>query len=134
MSFEAWRQPLDHPLRTLCSVFATWKALLLFVAVASPGSGYDTSTFLSTLTRDEGGASSSVLSRLSEKLTRWDGIYFVSIANRGYRYEQEWAFGYGFTRLVGLIKIGKFRPDLKIQRSKFITRPSEHWNHELQRP
>jgi hypothetical protein len=41
--------------------------------------------------------------RLLQTLTRWDAIYFASIAERGYVFEQEWAFGWGFTRLLSFL-------------------------------
>ena len=92
-----------HPLRALLLCFAAWKALLLLVAVASPGPGYDTSTSL-VLSHPQGGGGDgplpAALHRIATRLTRWDAIYFTQVAARGYRFEQDWAFGWGLTRLV----------------------------------
>jgi phosphatidylinositol glycan class V len=41
------------------------------------------------------------------KLTRWDAIYFFKAAHRGYLFEQEWAFGWGFTRVIAIVTAGK---------------------------
>lgn len=95
-----------NKIASLLIVFTAWKVLLLITALLSPGPGYDTSTQLlfrgfgvnSTLpsTTTTGG-------RLAQKLTRWDAIYFASTAERGYQYEQEWAFGWGFTRAIAYL-------------------------------
>ncbi|KAE9976121.1 hypothetical protein BLS_000042 [Venturia inaequalis] len=95
-----------NKIASLLIVFTAWKVLLLITALLSPGPGYDTSTQLlfrgfgvnSTLpsTTTTGG-------RLAQKLTRWDAIYFASTAERGYQYEQEWAFGSGFTRAIAYL-------------------------------
>ena len=86
-----------------------WKLLLVAVAVLAPGPSYDTSTsLLLTLTspnvaRSNDGQQSllaGLSTRLVERLTRWDAIYFSTLAHRGYVNEQAWAFGYGFSRLV----------------------------------
>lgn len=90
---------LHYPVRHLTVFFAIWKALLFLVIVACPGPGYDTSTSLlptdarrvAALTPDKWPP--SVLLRF----IRWDSIYFVHIAENGYVFEQEWAFGYGYT-------------------------------------
>ncbi|KAH2444774.1 ER membrane glycoprotein subunit of the GPI transamidase complex-like protein [Aspergillus fumigatus] len=37
------------------------------------------------------------------RFVRWDSIYFVHAAEHGYVFEQEWAFGYGYTRLLALL-------------------------------
>ncbi|OJJ49457.1 hypothetical protein ASPZODRAFT_60509 [Penicilliopsis zonata CBS 506.65] len=71
-----------RPLRSLTVAFALWKLLLLLVLAACPGPGYDTST---TLLAGIGSL---------RNLVRWDPVYFVHIAEQGYVFEQEWAFGY----------------------------------------
>ena len=105
---------LKHPVRTLLLCFAAWKALLLLVAIASPGQGYDTSTSLVLAQHHhrpqpparqvQGGGGDgplpAALHHIAIRLTRWDAIYFTQVATRGYRFEQEWAFGWGFTRLI----------------------------------
>lgn len=101
----------NHPIRTLVFLFLVWKILLLFIAAASPGRGYDTSASLNEPNRhsleNPAGALPAPLRYLLEKLMRWDAIYFVKIANRGYLFEQEWAFGWGFTRAIALLTAGK---------------------------
>lgn len=101
-------KPLDHPNKSLIAVFVVWKSLLLLIAASSPGPGYDTST---TLAQPYDGTAEeiqlvSLLRFLSTKLTRWDAIYFTRIASRGYLYEQEWAFGWGFTGLIRFFASG----------------------------
>jgi phosphatidylinositol glycan class V len=101
-------QPQDlvqrRPIRSLILTFAAWKTLLLLIALCSPGPGYDTSTTLAL----EGDTSlPGPLTHVIDKLTRWDAIYYVKAATRGYRYEQEWAFGWGFTRLIALCTAGE---------------------------
>jgi len=98
----------DKPIRILLVIFTLWKALLLCIALTSPGPGYDTSTtFL-----DNHDLPSANLQRengpdlLSRKFVRWDAIYYTQIAIRGYKFEQEWAFGWGFTNLLSLISVG----------------------------
>jgi len=103
--------PIDHPQKTLLLSFVTWKLLLLALAASSPGQGYDTSTNLllngQALAGIEGQRLPSALQHLVSKLIRWDAIYFVRVANRYYLFEQEWAFGWGFTRLIALCTTGK---------------------------
>jgi phosphatidylinositol glycan class V len=101
----------NHPIRTLVLSFLTWKTLLLIIAAISPGPGYDTSA---SLIEPSHGSSQKIdgelpaaLRYLVERLTRWDAIYFVQTANRGYLFEQEWAFGWGFSRLIALCTSGE---------------------------
>jgi phosphatidylinositol glycan class V len=111
-------------MRTVILAFFAWKLFLLLVALASPGRGYDTSTSLvlhaapqhlqhlqsakhKTDLTTEGSPLPSALHYLATKLTRWDAIYFTQAAARGYRFEQEWAFGWGLTRLIALVTAGK---------------------------
>jgi len=79
---------LPNHLLTISLIFATWKAVILLIVWLAPGEGYDTSTTLLV------GAN---------KLVRWDAIYFVSKAQRGEVFEQEWAFGKGVSTLLSSI-------------------------------
>jgi hypothetical protein len=101
-----------RPVRVLTLYFVAWKLLLLLVVFCAPGPGYDTSTTLLGLepvptntSNDNGNVGRSepraILPLLLQKLVRWDAIYFVKIAERGYLFEQEWAFGYG--RVLGIV-------------------------------
>lgn len=92
-------------MRSLIALWIGWKALLLIVAACSPGPGYDTSGSLIETSQD--GQLPLALRYLVSKLVRWDAIYYVKVASRGYVYEQEWAFGWGFTGLIRLCTTGK---------------------------
>lgn len=99
---ELFSRSTEHPILPLCVCFILWKCLLIAVAVSSPGPGYDTST---TLIHGLHAGSQeydfeTICRSLSHKLTRWDAIYFVKVAERGYLFEQEWAWGYGWTSLL----------------------------------
>ncbi|KAI9646923.1 ER membrane glycoprotein subunit of the GPI transamidase complex-like protein [Ciborinia camelliae] len=89
--------PLEAPVRTLILCFTLWKISFLLTAACSPGPGYDTSTslLLSSLQSIGKKKLPSAVRYLVGKLVRWDAIYFVRVSNRGYLYEQEWAFGSG---------------------------------------
>lgn len=102
-------RPFDSPYESLVALFVVWKSLLLFIAACSPGLGYDTSASLyeSYGNASGSGIATALLSHVSDKLTRWDAIYFCKIAARGYLYEQEWAFGWGWTSLVAFFSHGK---------------------------
>ncbi|PBP25318.1 glycosyltransferase family 76 protein [Diplocarpon rosae] len=89
-------RPQEHPIRSLVTLYVGWKALLLLVAACSPGPGYDTSASLAE--PGQGPELPLALRYIVGKLTRWDALYFVQISTRGYLFEQEWAFGWGFTR------------------------------------
>jgi len=111
-----------NPALLLLLLFAVWKTALLLLAVASPGDGYDASTTVLlargaiSVTSDASGmgarasehevgaASANIVVR---KLLRWDAFYYTEVAARGYRFEQEWAFGWGFTRALSHISNGK---------------------------
>ncbi|KAI5248274.1 mannosyltransferase [Aureobasidium subglaciale] len=99
-------------IKVLAGLFVAWKLLLLCVAYASPGPGYDTSTTLLLLRAQSAQSESTLLEdlakRLASKLVRWDALYFVSVAQRGYVFEQEWAWGWGYTKFVGLVSKGRF--------------------------
>lgn len=121
-----WVRPLDRPKLFLVLSFIAWKLLLLCVALTSPGPGYDTSTELLhsdlNLAQANYGSEWEPALRLTS-LVRWDAIYYTQIARRGYLWEQEWAFGWGFTNLIAVTrKGGHLRPYLR--RMKLITSSS----------
>lgn len=107
----------DRAPRTFLVVLAlAWKLLLLSASLLNPGPGYDTSTQLlfkgygtrgvevtSVSSPSPGWMWTASARRIVECLTRWDAIYFASVAERGYILEQEWAFGWGFTRLLSFL-------------------------------
>ncbi|THC90835.1 hypothetical protein EYZ11_009704 [Aspergillus tanneri] len=88
----------DRPVRSLSIAFWLWKALLFLVVIGAPGPGYDTSTSL--LTPGLSGLSAPL------KFVRWDSIYFVHIAEKGYVFEQEWAFSYGYAKILAFLTFG----------------------------
>ena len=89
--------------RRLVVFFWAWKLLLLALAFASPGNGYDTSTRI-LFDQYDASTTESYLSRALERvvlrLTRWDGIYFATSSERGHVNEQEWAFSWFLTDIV----------------------------------
>ncbi|KAF2465406.1 mannosyltransferase [Lindgomyces ingoldianus] len=94
---------LHNPTTRLLLAFLAWKALLILLAAFCPGPGYDTSALI--LSADNSlrrlrSQSLSLSSRLSLNLFRWDALYFVKAAQRGYIYEQEWAFSWAYTRIL----------------------------------
>ena len=93
---------LHHPIRSLSIGFWLWKALVFAVIVACPRPGYDTSTTILPSTT----ATAPWLSSALEKFARWDSLYFLHVARNGYVFEQEWAFGYGYTKLLSFLASG----------------------------
>jgi GPI mannosyltransferase 2 len=96
----------DRPRLALTRAFVAWKSLLLLIAAGgSLGPPYDTST---TLIQSQPRPTTFWESplELATRLTRWDAIYFVQSARRGYVYEQEWAFGRGLPTIIGWIVQG----------------------------
>lgn len=101
----------NAPIASLLGLFTAAKVVLFSLAFVSPGPGYDRSTQL--LFRGYGvnstlPSSTSIGGILAQKLTRWDGIYFATSAERGYQFEQEWAFGWGLTRAIAYLAKRKF--------------------------
>lgn len=89
------------PLTTLTAAFVSWKAVLVAIAAGSRvGPTYDTSSSL--LVPD---SQPTLLTRLSS----WDAIYFLRAAERGYLFEQEWAFGSALPNCISLIIRGNAR-------------------------
>ena len=87
-----------HPLFSLTLLFAFWKTILILIALASPGPGYDTSTSLLLPTKPTSHAAGSAQVAFGvSKFVRWDAIYYTQIAQRGHIFEQEWAFGRGLS-------------------------------------
>ena len=98
----------DDSLQALIKLFIVWKLILLACACISPGPGYDTST---QILFDQHGPSSDsratrAIERLVLRLTRWDGIYFSSLATRGHVNEQEWAFSWALARVTSIVTRG----------------------------
>ena len=106
-TMQLWIRPLDHPIRNLVILCVGWKLLLLLIAVLSPGPGYDTSASLYSPSAAEDRQLPPAIQYILCKLVRWDAIYFVQTAHRGYVFEQEWAFGWGFSRLISLCTAGE---------------------------
>jgi len=104
------RQPHNAPISSLIFLFLSWKLLLQSIAFVSPGPGYDTSTQilfqsygLNVNLPFQENIALSLGETLAHKLSRWDAIYFATSSVRGYLYEQEWAFGWGLTRLLAFL-------------------------------
>lgn len=110
---RSWTRAIDAPYGAIATAFLVWKAILLVIAASSPGLGYDTSSSLLLSDNAVDGGLPPILRHMIGKLTRWDAIYFVKVANRGYLFEQEWAFGWGFTRLIALLTAGVYGPCCK---------------------
>ncbi|KAF7521340.1 hypothetical protein G7054_g12485 [Neopestalotiopsis clavispora] len=95
---------IRRPIQTLVTSFVAWKAFLLLAAIGSSvGPAYDTST---TLIQPQTTSFNESVFDISTKLTRWDAIYFIQSARRGYVFEQEWAFGLGLpTTISAIVKV-----------------------------
>lgn len=87
-----------QPAPSLALFYAAWKALLALVVLGCPAPGYDTSITVLTGTHAAPAIS---------KFIRWDSIYFLQAAQRGYVYEQEWAFSYTYSSLVRWLASGR---------------------------
>lgn len=101
-----WKLSANYPVLSLITCFVIWKALLAALVLACPSPGYDTST---DLLRSKHGNSTSNTDNFKAplgKFVRWDAIYFTQISHRGILFEQEWAFGWGFTKLLAFVAKG----------------------------
>ncbi|KAF2261594.1 GPI mannosyltransferas-like protein 2 [Lojkania enalia] len=97
--------PLQNPFRSLAAIFLAWKAVLFLLAALCPGPGYDTSAHILFSQSQHRATEFQALSppnRLILNLFRWDALYFVNVAQRGYVYEQEWAFSWAYTRILNI--------------------------------
>ncbi|KAF2842075.1 glycosyltransferase family 76 protein [Patellaria atrata CBS 101060] len=138
-SWSPYRRPLDDPVKSLVLLWTAWKLVLNLVAILSPFPGYDTSTtILLNSNRLVGEHENPILHSLSSKrwisnFVKWDAIYFSSIAQRGYIFEQEWAFGWGFTRLISLITrfFSKTELDVSPDRTAWVGVSISHVSHLL---
>jgi phosphatidylinositol glycan class V len=93
-----------HPLRSLSYIFLAWKTFLFAIALGSGVSpAYDTSSTL--LSNDRATYHESPFD-LATRLTRWDAIYFIQAARRGYLFEQEWAFASGLPVVISFLRKG----------------------------
>lgn len=89
------------PHTTLTATFLASKTFLFAIAAGSRvGPTYDTSSGLLVP-----GSTPTFLTRLSS----WDAIYFLRAAERGYLFEQEWAFGSALPNCISLIIRGNAR-------------------------
>ena len=99
-----------HPIWSLTISFWIWKAIIFLIVAACPGPGYDTSTTLLQhhIPALDPASNSAYASRLSIplKFVRWDSLYFVHTVEYGYIFEQEWAFGFGYTELLRFLTSG----------------------------
>ncbi len=82
------------PLTALCLCSSSFSIALLLLVYFVPLVPYDVSTSLVLP------APSSWLDRLAERTLRWDAVFFAQQAERGYLYEHEWAFGWGWGSLM----------------------------------
>ena len=109
---DYWDKVTRNPKRYLALYWAAWKLVFFVLALASPGIGYDTSTdvlLAAQINRQSFHRDSDRFRYGLQKFIRWDAIYFIKIAQRGHFFEQEWAFGWGFTRLLHLGARGRSR-------------------------
>lgn len=105
---KAGRQRAETSVDRLIWIFVAWKLVLLVVACLSPGPGYDTSTQI-LLDRHHNGSPmwfARAVEYVVLRLTRWDAIYFTTNAERGYVYEQQWAFSWLLSNITSLVARG----------------------------
>jgi GPI mannosyltransferase 2 len=93
--------------RRLITIFVVWKSILLLLATLSPSPGYDTSGYIlfnNGSSHEKSHVSLSVIQRLALIHLRWDALYFIKAAQRGYIYEQEWAFSRAYSLILGTLQ------------------------------
>ncbi|PSR84336.1 GPI mannosyltransferase 2 [Coniella lustricola] len=109
----AANEPTSGHYRTLFLAFVLSKAVLVAIAAGSQvGPTYDTSTSLLSLSLNTNASSSAIRNavagarpddHLLTRLTSWDAVYFLKAAERGYLFEQEWAFGSALPMCISLL-------------------------------
>lgn len=92
-----------HQIQRLILVFVGWKIVMFSLVALCPGPGYDTSGFILLTEGDGTVVDTSIHDQIALKLLRWDALYFAKAAQRGYLYEQEWAFSSYCSGLFGKI-------------------------------
>lgn len=97
---EMSKMPTSSPWAIICFTFLVVKSLLLLVTFASPAPGYDTSSQLYFSPPEHHHSAAAKTPALVYKFVRWDAFYFLSVARDGYRWEQQWAFGWGWTQTI----------------------------------
>lgn len=102
----SWNLSSKYPILSLTIYFVTWKALLAAIVLACPSLGYDTSADLLRFKQRSSVLDIDPFKALLDKFVRWDAIYFTQISRRGILFEQEWAFGWGFTKLLAYVAKG----------------------------
>lgn len=109
--------------RRLTSIFLAWKAALVVLTALCPGPGYDTSALI--LLSDQENRQKhfqifSIVDSFALKLLRWDAFYFTKAAQRGYLYEQEWAFSRAYSTMLGISTRCRYiiYPTLKLAKAK----------------
>jgi len=103
MSFRAAGASNTSSYTRLIALFLLWKLLLLVLAALSPGPGYDTSSSLLLPAIDVEkypSIPSSASARVLNRLVRWDALHFMGVAQHGYRYEQDQAWGWIYTTFL----------------------------------
>ncbi|KAI5287785.1 hypothetical protein KEM55_009272 [Ascosphaera atra] len=100
----------SNPITFLTAIFLLYKTLLLLITLLCPGPGYDTSTTLlpgslyqPPPSRDGHALALTGLLQPAFQFVRWDALYFLDIARRGYAFEQQWAFSYAHGRLMAAV-------------------------------
>lgn len=92
-----------HALTKITQLFVLYKSILLSIVLIVPRE-YDTSSKLILIgCAPDASIGWKLLARIIEKLVIWDNVFFVSAAERGIIYEQEWAFGRLWSMLIGAL-------------------------------
>lgn len=92
-------------LSSLFGLFVVWKALILLIVFSSLGVGYDTSASFSAETGNRSilNDTPSHFSSQWLKFVRWDAIYSTHMAQHGHIFEQEWAWGIGYSSTLSFL-------------------------------
>lgn len=102
MTSSAFTTFHKQQLQRVLLVFVCWKAVIFSIVAFCPAPGYDTSGLI-LLNEDGTSLNTSIHDQIALKLLRWDALYFAKAAQRGYIYEQEWAFSKYCSGLFGAL-------------------------------